>query len=106
MLIAAALAWLWNHNTAWSLLLGGGVYLLPQSWFAWQAFRYQGARLAPRAVQAFYQGEAGKYLLTGALFAVIFATVKPLDVAALFGAFVGMTVANIVLLGVGSSRQK
>lgn len=86
----------WDTVRAYSLLLGGTVFLLPQAWFTWQVFRYRGARSAPQVIRALYKGEAGKYLLTAAMFAAMFATVRPLDVAAVFGAYIGLLLLNAV----------
>ncbi len=92
------LAFLWRAETALSIALGGLAYLLPHAWFAWQATRYRGARQARKALAAFYRGEAGKYIMTGAIFATVFATVETLDLFALFGAYIGMTALGIALL--------
>jgi ATP synthase protein I len=96
--VSTLLAFLWRAETAQSIALGGLAYLLPHGWFAWQTSRYRGARQARKAVAAFYRGEAGKYVMTGAVFATVFATVETLDLFALFGAYIGMTMLGIALL--------
>ncbi|MBK8306034.1 MAG: ATP synthase subunit I [Gammaproteobacteria bacterium] len=58
--------------TGKSLLIGGLIFLIPQSWFAWRVFRFSGAGAAREVVQGFYRGEAGKFLLTTAGFASAF----------------------------------
>jgi ATP synthase protein I len=104
LIVVTVLVWQWQMVVARSMLLGGAVYLLPQTWFAWQAFRFQGARSAFSMVRAFYRGEAGKYILTAALFAVVFATVRPLDVPAMFGAYIGLMVINVVMTAARAHR--
>lgn len=80
--------------TAYSVLLGGLISIAPNSYFARQAFRYRGARAASYIARGFYQGEAGKFALTATAFAVVFATVKPLNMAALWGAYLVATLGQ------------
>lgn len=98
VLLVAALALIASPLIARSILLGGLLFLGPQAWFAWRVFRDRGARSAQAVVQGFYRGEAGKFLLTGAGFALVFVTVKPLEPAALFGTFVVLHIAHTVVL--------
>ncbi|HET8791898.1 MAG TPA: ATP synthase subunit I, partial [Modicisalibacter sp.] len=46
-----------GKSAALSALLGGLVCWLPNAYFAWRAFRYQGARLASNIVKSFYRAE-------------------------------------------------
>ena len=99
LLILAALgAGSMDPVTGKSLLLGGLVFLLPQAWFAWQVFRFRGAGAARKVVDGFYRAEAGKFLLTCAGFATVFASVRPLHAVAFFGAYIVLYVVNAVLL--------
>ncbi|MRI33411.1 F0F1 ATP synthase assembly protein I [Endozoicomonas sp. OPT23] len=71
-----------------SALAGGLACSIPNAYLVWQAFRYRGAGSAKKIVRSFYQGEAGKFMLTAAAFTLIFVlfpSVKPLP---LFSAFV------------------
>lgn len=70
--------------TALSVFLGGALCALPNAYFGLRAFRHSGARAAHRVLENFYRGEAGKFVLTIAGFAAVFAAVKPLNAAALF----------------------
>ena len=98
-LIATALgAGLVDPVAGRSLLCGGLVFLVPQTWFAWRVFRYRGAGAAPEVVQGFYRAEAGKFLLTCAGFAAVFVGVRPLHAAAFFGAYIVLYVVNGILL--------
>ncbi len=92
-LIAAGLWWV-NATTAYSVLLGGLIAVVPSYYFARQAFRFRGARFASHIAQAFYVGETGKFFLTAGAFAMVFALVKPLNAAALLLAFLGMTLCH------------
>ena len=70
--------------TGFSALLGGLVQIGPQAWFNRFAFRFVGARQALQVTRAIYYGETGKFILTVALFAVIFIYVKPQQPLVLF----------------------
>ncbi len=94
--LVAGAAWI-DITTAGSILLGGLISIGPNWYFARQAFRFRGALASPLVVRAFYSGEMGKFVLTAAIFAVVFATVRPLNAAALWLAFVGMTLGHSVM---------
>lgn len=70
--------------TALSVVIGGALCALPNAYFGLRAFRHSGARAANRVVENFYRGETGKFVLTLAGFAAVFALVRPLNPAALF----------------------
>ena len=59
-----------NSVSAYSLLCGALVSILPQAWFASIAFRRRGARRAQQAARMVYAGEFGKFLLSVAGFAL------------------------------------
>ena len=91
LLLPAAVALLgWDAVVAYSALLGGLIQIIPQAWFALQAFRYAGARRVQSIVSAMYWGETGKVVLSAVLFTATFLLVSPLNVGALFGSFVAM----------------
>lgn len=91
LLLPASAALLgWDTVVAYSVLLGGLIQLIPQAWFARQAFRYAGARRVQSIVSAMYWGETGKVVLSAVLFTTTFLLVSPLNVGALFGSFVAM----------------
>lgn len=84
----------------YSAALGGCIAWLPNAWFIYKAFKYQGARSMQAIVQSFWSGLAGKMILTAVLFALVFVVVQPLSVAGLFAGFVlvQMTGAASLLL--------
>lgn len=95
LLVFAAVFWQWRGDVAgYSGLCGGLIAWLPNLYFAHKAFRFSGARAAQAIVRSFYAGEAGKLVLTAVLFALVFAGVKPLDAAALFGVFLLTQLVN------------
>ncbi|MGQ7246222.1 ATP synthase subunit I [Halomonas sp. V046] len=71
-----------------SAALGGLVAFLPNAFFAWRVFRFQGARYSKAIVNSFYRAEAGKFGLTAALFTCVFIAVPPSNPTFFFGAYV------------------
>lgn len=95
LLLAAVVLWQWRGAVSgYSGLCGGLIAWLPNMYFAHKAFRFTGARAAQAIVRSFYAGEAGKLILTAALFTLTFAGVKPLDALAVFGVFFLIQLVN------------
>lgn len=63
-----------NVIVGWSL--GILVAFVPSVLFALFTYRHQGARKAQQMVNSIYLGEAIKFLLTAAMFALVFMTVE------------------------------
>jgi len=82
--------------TAYSILLGGFVSIVPNSYFAWKAFRYRGARNTPLIVRSFYAGESGKLIMTGVMFAIVFAGIRPLNPLAVIVSFIATIFIGLV----------
>ena len=80
---------------AYSMASGGLIAIVPQAWFAMQAFRKRGASSARVIARNSYIGEVGKYLLSVAGFAVVFATVRPIDGLAVFAGFILMLAVQV-----------
>ncbi|GAB1265660.1 ATP synthase subunit I [Aurantivibrio infirmus] len=91
------IATFFDLTLVYSLALGGVIQILPNLYFAMQAFRFQGARATRQTLIAFNKGEVGKFILTIIGFAVVFAMVKPLNVAAVFGAYVAMLLVQVIV---------
>jgi len=85
-------------TTAYSVLLGGIVCILPNTYFGAMAFRHSGARSAQKVTTSLYRGEVGKFLLTAVFFACIFVFIKPLSVGALFTTFIATMLLNWFLV--------
>ncbi|WP_165857163.1 F0F1 ATP synthase subunit I [Marinobacter sp. JSM 1782161] len=95
VVLFVGLVFLFKSKVAgYSAILGGFIFVLPNTFFALKAFRYAGARSARQTVSSFYQGEAGKLVLCAILFTMAFKWIQPLDVAALFLTFAIMLVTN------------
>jgi ATP synthase protein I len=83
----------------YSTLLGGLISAVPNSYFALQAFKYQGAQNADKVVKSFIRGELGKLVLTGLLFALSFTLVTSLNEFALIIGFIATHFAGVVMSG-------
>ncbi|WP_394241162.1 F0F1 ATP synthase subunit I [Halopseudomonas laoshanensis] len=96
-ILAALILWFFQNPVAgYSGLLGGLVALVPNAYFAYRVYRYSGARSAQAIVREFYSGEAGKIILTAALFVLVWVGVKPLEATAVFAGY-------LAVLAVGAS---
>lgn len=94
-------------NAGFSALLGGMIVLMPNVYFMLKTFRYFGARSAVAITLSLWTGEAGKFVLTAALFVLVFLTIKPLHLMALFiSYFLVLMVSSFGLLLVKKSFKK
>ena len=89
---------------SYSLLVGGLISALPNSYFALHAYRYQGARNAQKVVKGFIRGELGKIIMTVMMFAVSFALITSLnELASILGFtlihFVGVVMSGLINYG-------
>ncbi|NCF18530.1 MAG: hypothetical protein GWP63_09825 [Haliea sp.] len=80
---------------AYSVASGGLIAIVPQAYFAALAFRWRGANSATAIARSSYVGEVGKFLLSVAGFALVFATVRPLDGLAVFAGYLVMLAIQI-----------
>ncbi|MDO8860113.1 ATP synthase subunit I [Haliea sp. E1-2-M8] len=85
------LVWLaLDQTVALSVLCGGVVAVAPQVWFADRLFRSRGARSAPELARSALGGAIGKFLLSVAGFAAVFALLRPVAPVAVFAGYVAM----------------
>lgn len=87
-LLAVTFLWTTDAAVARSVFAGGLISALSNSYFAVQAFRYQGAENAEKIVRSFLKGEIGKIAIAILLFALSFGFLEDLNVVALFSGFV------------------
>lgn len=80
---------------AYSVFSGGLVAIVPQAYFAVLAFRWRGAQSASAIARSSYAGEIGKFVLSIAGFALVFAVVRPIDGPAVFMGYLVMLVTQI-----------
>jgi ATP synthase protein I len=103
LLLAVTVVWCFDTAKARSVLLGGLIFLLPQAWFCWRAFRVRGAVAAREVAQGFYRAEAGKFLLATSGFALAFTAAGPVAAPWLLGAYAVMLLLNSVLLALSGA---
>jgi len=89
---------------AYSALLGGLIYLLPQLWHAWRHFNNRTPETANRALAELYAGQIWKMALMAMLFALSFVLIEPLSGFSLFAALLLMQVMNLVMQ-IGGARN-
>lgn len=68
--------------------LGALLCWLGSAYFAWQAFRQGGAQASKQILGAMYKGMIGKFVIVIVGFIIVFRSVSPLSMPALFGGFV------------------
>ena len=85
-----------DNRLANSVLVGALIQVVPQAWFARQAFKHTGAKQASLVVGAIYRGETGKLVLTAALLVAAFTLFKDWNYVALFTAFIAMIPLQLV----------
>ncbi len=85
----------WDKVVALSFALGGLVAIVPHAWFAVGVFRWRGRGFAQRAAYAGFVAEIGKFVLSVAGFALVFALVRPLEAWAVFAGFGAMLVLQV-----------
>lgn len=90
--------------TAYSVLLGGLISALPNSYFALHAFKFQGARNAEKVVKGFIRGELGKIIMTVVLFALSFTLISNLNELALILGFALTHFVGVMMSGMISHR--
>lgn len=94
-LVVAALAGVAGSLAAKSALFGGLICAVPNAYFVWRTFRYQGARQAHNIVNGLYKGAAWKFFLTALSFAVLFRLGLELNYFALFAGFVMVQLGHV-----------
>jgi ATP synthase protein I len=97
LLLTFAVVLLAGWVSAYSLLIGGLISLIPGTLFANRVFKYRGARAARQIAREVNRGEAIKLVLSAAGFAAAFIVVDPLNVVALFSGFVLVHLAGVTL---------
>ena len=83
---------------AFSGLAGGLIAALANALFAYRIFVRYSAQQPGRLLARFYGAELLKLVLTGLLFAGVILWIKPLSVGALFGVFLLVQMAPMVIV--------
>ncbi len=101
--LATLLCWWVNTITAYSILLGALIQIVPSAYLAMQTYRERGAQKAPSILNNIYRGELGKFALTVVGFACVFASGIAINTLALFIAYIGAVVLHTVLVAKATS---
>lgn len=96
LLIAWWLLYSFNQLVAFSVVLGGLIAVIPQAWFAMSLFRRRGAQSASHIARAGYAGEIAKFFMAAAGFALVFATVRPIEAWAVFAGYGLMIIIQVI----------
>jgi len=80
--------------TAYSALLGAGLYLIPNLYFANRALKGKPGQTANRALAEMYVSEIWKMGISILAFATVFILVQPLSPFSLFGTFILMQITG------------
>jgi len=91
--IVAAVLLLDNLVTAWSALLGGGLYLIPNLYFAHRALAFRDKQSAGSALAEMYVSQIWKMGISILGFSAVFILIQPLNPFSLFGTFILMQVS-------------
>lgn len=81
-----------------AVILGGMIFYIPNSLFAWRAFRFQGAKYAKEMLSSFYSGQVSKFILTVFLFATIFKMLQPINAQVLFVTYIAAFIVHQLAL--------
>lgn len=87
-------------ETAYSALAGGMISVIANAFFAVRLFSNAGSWQKDQIAAAVYRGLIGKFLLTMVMFILAMVLLKPLNVAALFAAFLWIQVSPVLIAGI------
>ncbi len=87
---------------AYSVILGGAVYILPNIYFVRSALKSVESETPQSILSRFYFGEGQKFLLAMAMFALCFTLIKPLHVVSFFAAYILIMIINLAGLAISS----
>jgi ATP synthase protein I len=109
-LLLAAVVWIWlGSDRAVPTLLGGLIGVVPNTFLAVRLFSPQARRSAKSLLHAGWIGELGKLAIAAALFAVVFAKLRPLHPGYVFAGYIATLVAlplAVLLFGDERSRAR
>ncbi|MGB0203994.1 MAG: ATP synthase subunit I [Neptuniibacter sp.] len=91
--LSAALL-LHSQNMALSALLGAGLYLLPNLYFAHRALSFKEKQSAGHALAEMYMSQIWKMGISILAFAAVFILIQPLNPFSLFGTFILMQITG------------
>ncbi|RDH82719.1 MAG: hypothetical protein DIZ80_10595 [endosymbiont of Galathealinum brachiosum] len=95
-LMAGFVTWLIYPSLAISVLTGSLIASLTNVYFAWKVFSRQKEAKSSEILVTYYGAEVGKIILTVMLFVTAFSVIKPLNVVAMMGAYLIITLIPVI----------
>lgn len=90
-----AVVGIYHPQAAASAFWGGMIFLVPNAYFTYYAFRHRGAQKVYTVAMSLLRGQKGKTVLNVVGFALAFRFVQPLHTAYLFAAYIFVLVVHI-----------
>ena len=87
LVLALVCSAVFEQEVVFSVILGCGLFVVPNAYFTLYAFRYKGAEWAQFITRDFYWGQMGKLALTGVAFALVFRFYPKVHAIALFSSY-------------------
>ncbi|SIS40066.1 ATP synthase subunit I [Neptunomonas antarctica] len=94
VVIMAVIFLFYDLIAAYSVLLGGVIYLLPNSYFAWRILFSQQNGSPNRALADMYIGQIWKMAISIVCFSAVFILVRPLSPFSLFVTFILLQISG------------
>jgi ATP synthase protein I len=96
LVFSAAVAFI-DFIAAYSMLIGGLIYLIPNTYFANRHFKKQTKRSAQGTLAELYASQIWKMALMVISFSLAFVLVKPISVFSLFAMLILLQVSNLIM---------
>ena len=97
---AVVLLPLFDLVAAYSALAGGMISVCANAFFATRLFSNSGSWQKDHLAASVYRGVIGKFLLTTVMFILAVVLLKPLNVAALFAAYLWIQISPVLIAGI------
>ena len=97
LLVLCAVAVFIDVVAAYSMLIGGLIYLVPNTYFAKKHFNKQIQRSAQGTLAELYASQIWKMALMAISFSLAFVLVKPISVFSLFAMLILLQVSNLIM---------
>jgi len=98
-LVLAAIVWIWlGSERAVPTLLGGLIGVVPNAFLAARLMSPRAGGSAQSLLRAGWLGEIGKLVIAAAMFAAVFATLRPLHPGFVFAGYIATLLALPVAL--------
>jgi len=97
LIVLGGLLCAYDFQLGVAAIIGGLVFLIPNIYFTYYAFRYTGADNVHWVLRSFYRGQMGKFMLVGVGFALVFRFFRTLNPLAVFTAFFIMLLIHVLI---------